>query len=90
MTRGRELQLMISGRLQELVKLDEMNEQLKPDDKVEHSVSVVSDKENTIVVSGSAHKLEGLFIELIKRRPELRQVLADAAYHYGQNIQDKL
>lgn len=90
MTKGRELQLMIRSRLQELVKLDELNDRLRPDEKVEHSVTVVSDAENTIVVSGSAHKLEALFIEMISRRPELRQVLADAVYHYGQNIQDKL
>lgn len=37
----------------------------------------------TIVVNGTAHKIKPLFDELLRRRPELRQVMEAAVEDYG-------
>ena len=74
----------IDAKALALIKLIKRNEERKPEDQVDHSVTVVHDKKNAIMVCGSAHELEGLLVEMLEKRPELRQVLENAIYRYGQ------
>lgn len=53
-----------------------------------HCVTLVrsKSKEEAILVDGSAHMLEELFIKLFQKRPELRSVVQNALdkmYHYA-------
>lgn len=67
-----------------LMKLIRRNEERKPADRVDHTVSVITKDELGVMVCGSAHQLEDLFVELIVQRPEMRQVLDNAIHRYGQ------
>lgn len=74
----------IDAKALALMKLIRRNEERKPEDQVDHSVTVAHDKKNAVMVCGSAHELENLLVEMIKKRPELRQVFENAIYRYGQ------
>lgn len=73
-----------------LAKLVKRNEQRKPEDRVDHSVSVIIEDDRALMVCGSAHMMVGMFVELLKQRPEFRQVMEDAVRKYGQNNSWKL
>lgn len=75
-----------------LVKTIRRNEERKPADKVDHTVTFVTrDKDRlAVMICGSAHRLEDLMVELLEKRPEMRQVLENAIYRYGQRNQWKL
>lgn len=51
------------------------DEVLKPEDRIVHTATVVTGDNRMIAVLGSAHELKPLFGELLRRRPELRQVM---------------
>ena len=74
----------IEDKALSLMKLIRRNEVRKPEDQVDHSVTVVHDKKNAVMVCGPAHELEGLLVEMLEKRPELRQVFENAIYRYGQ------
>lgn len=74
----------IDAKALALIKLIKRNEDRKPEDQVEHSTTVVHDKKNAVMVCGSAHELEGLLVEMLEKRPELRQVMENAIRRYGQ------
>lgn len=74
----------IDAKALALIKLIKRNEERKPEDQVEHSTTVVHDKKNAVMVCGSAHELEGLLVEMLEKRPELRQVMENAIRRYGQ------
>lgn len=63
----------------ELAKEVRLNENRKPEEKVCHTATVVGDEKSGcyIVIEGSAHEMTDSFIELFKRRPELRVVVQD-------------
>ena len=63
----------------ELAKEVRLNENRKPEERTTYTATVVGDEKAGcyIVIEGSAHKMEGCFIELFKRRPELRKVVHD-------------
>lgn len=52
--------------------------QKNPERRVHTSILVVTDDERFIALDGSAHRMGECFIELFKRRPELRSVVQDA------------
>ena len=64
----------------ELAKEVRLNENRKPEEKVCYTATVVGDEKNGcyIVIEGSAHEMTDSFIELFKRRPELRGVVQSA------------
>lgn len=66
-----------------LMKLIRRNEERKRADRVDHTVSVIIKDELGVMVCGSAHQLEDLFVELLGKRPEMRQVLDNAIRRYG-------
>lgn len=74
----------IDAKALALIKLIRRNEERKPEDQVDHSVTVAHDKKNAVMVCGSAHEIEGLLVEMLEKRPELRQVFENAIYRYGQ------
>ena len=74
----------IESKAMSLIKLIRRNEERKPIDQIDHSVTVVHDKKNAVMVCGSAHELEGLLVSLIEKRPEIRQVMENAINRYGQ------
>ena len=73
-----------------LMKLIRRNEERKPADRVDHTVTVITKDELGVMVCGSAHQLEDLFVEMLVQRPEMRQVLENAIYRYGQRNHWKL
>ena len=56
-----------------LMKLIRRNEERKPADRVDHTVTVITKDEIGVMVCGSAHQLEDLFVDLLAKRPEMRQ-----------------
>ena len=80
----------IQDKVNELVKLVDWNERRRPENRADHTVSAVVKEDRVVVISGSAHQLEDLFVELIHQRPELRQVFENAVYRYGQRNHWKL
>lgn len=84
--------LGIESKAIALVKTIRRNEERKPADKVGHTVTFVTrDKDRlAVMICGSAHRLEDLMVELLEKRPEMRQVLENAIYRYGQRNQWKL
>lgn len=63
-------------RLAELIRYND--EYLKPEKRIVHTATAVVQDGMMVAVNGSAHKLKPLFSELIRRRPELRQVMDSA------------
>lgn len=80
----------IESKALSLMKLIRRNEERKPADRVDHTVTVVTKDKLGVMVCGSAHQLEDLFLDMIVKRPEMRQVLENAVYRYGQRNQWKL
>lgn len=58
------------------------DEVLKPEHRRVHSATAVVKGTLVVAVNGSAHQLEPLFGELIRKRPELCQVLESALMNY--------
>lgn len=67
-------------QLAELVRYND--EVLKPENRIVHTATAVVKEEMMVSVNGSAHQLKPLFIELLIRRPELRQVMEAAIEEY--------
>lgn len=63
-------------QLAELVKYND--EVLKPEKRIVHTATAVVKEGMMVAVNGSAHQLKPLFLELLRRRPELRQVMDSA------------
>lgn len=80
----------IDAKALSLAKLVKRNEERKPEDRVDHSVSVIIEDNRALMVCGSAHMMVGMFVELLQQRPEFRQVMEDAVRKYGQNNSWKL
>lgn len=59
------------------------DEKNSPQDRIVHTATAVIQDGMTIVVNGTAHKIKPLFDELLRRRPELRQVMEAAVEDYG-------
>ena len=81
---------IIDCMCQQLVHEVKVNESRKPEDRVNYTATVVDDQKAGVfvMVNGSAHKLEGCFIELFTRRPELRHVV-QSALDSKYKIEDK-
>lgn len=80
----------IDAKALALAKLVKRNEERKSEDRVDHSVTVIIEDDRALLVGGSAHMMTGMFVELLKQRPEFRQVLEDAVRKYGQDNSWKL
>ncbi len=80
----------IDAKALSLAKLVKKNEERKPEDRVDHSVSVIIEDDRALMVCGSAHMMVGMFVELLQQRPEFRQVMEDAVRKYGQSNNWKL
>ena len=80
----------IDAKALSLAKLVKRNEERKPEERVDHSVSVIIEDNRALMVCGSAHMMVGMFVELLQQRPEFRQVMEDAVRKYGQNNSWKL
>ena len=80
----------IDAKALSLAKLIKRNKEQKPEDRVDHSVSVILEGDRALMVCGSAHMMVGMFVELLQQRPEFRQVMEDAVRKYGQNNSWKL
>lgn len=79
----------IESKALSLMKMIRRNEERKPADRVDHTVTVVTKDKLGVMICGSAHELEDLIVEVIKQRPEMRQVLENAINRYGQRNQWK-
>ena len=80
----------IDAKALSLAKLVKRNEERKPEERVDHSVSVIIEDDRALMVCGSAHMMVGMFVELLQQRPEFRQVMEEAVRKYGQNNSGKL
>lgn len=74
----------IESKALSLMKLVRRNEERKPEERVDHTVTVITEEDRGLLVCGSAHQMVGMFVDLLKKRPEFRQVLQDAIQKYGR------
>lgn len=74
----------IESKALSLMKLVRRNEERKPEERVDHTVTVIIEEDRGLMVCGSAHQMVGMFVDLLKKRPEFRQVLQDSIQKYGQ------
>lgn len=74
----------IEAKALSLARLVRRNEECRPGDRVDHTVTVVTEDDRALMICGSAHRMTGMFVELLKKRPEFRQVMDDAVRLYGQ------
>lgn len=58
-------------------ELEVNDAQTNPDRRVHTSLLICMDEDRFIALDGSAHRMEECFIELFKRRPELRSVVQE-------------
>lgn len=70
--------LAIRRRRNILAETLRRNYQLPPEQRATNSATLVTEEDRMILIDGSAHRMEGLFIELLKERPEMRQVMQSA------------
>lgn len=54
------------------------NRKLPPEKQVTHCVTLLEDKDRMILIDGSAHEMEELFVRFFEERPEMRQVVESA------------
>lgn len=59
------------------------DEVLTPEKRIEHTAACVVKDGMMLAVNGPAHMLKSLFCELLRRRPDLRQVMDRALEEYG-------
>lgn len=69
-------------QLAELIKYND--EVVKPEKRVVHTATAIVKDGMMVAVNGSAHQLQPLFTELVRHRPELRQVMEAAVEDYGR------
>ena len=74
----------IESKALSLMKLVRRNEERTPAERVDHTVTVIIEEDRGLMVCGSAHQMVGMFVDLLKKRPEFRQVLQDSIQKYGQ------
>ena len=70
--------LTIRRRRNILAETLRRNNRLPPEQRATNSATLVTEGDRMILVEGSAHEMEALFIELLKERPEMRQVIQSA------------
>lgn len=70
--------LTIRRRRNILAETLRRNYRLPPEQRATNSATIVTEGDRMILLDGSAHEMEGLFIELLKERPEMRQVIQSA------------
>ncbi len=70
--------LAIRRRRNILAEILRRNNKLPPEERATNSATLVTEGERMILIDGSAHEMEDLFIELLKERPEMRQVIQSA------------
>ena len=69
----------IQSAAENLARLIRYNDEvLRSEDRISHCATCVEADGMMVAVNGSAHRLEGLFVNLLERRPELRQVMQSA------------
>ena len=54
------------------------NHRLPPEDRATNTMTIVEEGERMIIVDGSAHEMEDLFVRFFEERPEMRQVVESA------------
>lgn len=75
----------IQDAAEHLAGLIGYNGKLKPENRIVHTATAVVRDGMTVVVNGPAHRMKPLFEELIRLRPELRQVMEAAVEDYGMH-----
>lgn len=70
--------LTIRRRRNILAETLRRNNRLPPEQRATNSATLVTEGDRMILVDGSAHEMENLFVELLKERPEMRQVIQSA------------
>ena len=73
----------IESKAINLMSLIKNNEERKPADQVDHTVSVIKEDDIGVMICGSAHRLEDCFVKLIQQRPELYYVIDRALSRYA-------
>lgn len=69
---------VIRRRRNALAEAIKDNRKLPPEERVTHSVTLLEDKDRMILIDGSAHEMEDLFVRFFEERPEMRQVVESA------------
>ena len=56
------------------------NNRLPPEERATNTATLVEDGDRMIIVDGSAHEMEELFVRFFEERPEMRQVVQSALH----------
>ena len=56
------------------------NDRLPPEERATNTATLVEDGDRMIIVDGSAHEMEELFVRFFEERPEMRQVVQSALH----------
>lgn len=74
----REAEIRMAAAAEELSKQITINDGRSPECRVPTLTRAVSSGSEFLVLNGSAHLMEPLFVALMRQRPELRQVMQNA------------
>ena len=78
MNEGNITQRLIRRRIHAVAEALKENYRLPPEARATNSATIVSEKDRMIIVDGSAHEMEDLFVRFFEERPEMRQVVQSA------------
>ena len=77
---GNILLIELRARRNILAEVLRENDRLPPEERATNTATLVEDGDRMIIVDGSAHEMEELFVRFFEERPEMRQVVESALH----------
>ena len=78
MKKGDIIMSEIRARRYLLAEVLKENDRLPPGERATNTATLVENGDRMIIVDGSAHEMEDLFVRFFEERPEMRQVVESA------------
>ena len=78
MKKGDIIMSEVRARKYLLVEVLKENNRLPPDERATNTMTIIEERDRMIIVDGSAHEMEDLFVRFFEERPEMRQVVESA------------
>lgn len=77
---GNILLIELRARRNILAEVLRENDRLPPEERATNTATLVEDGDRMIIIDGSAHEMEELFVRFFEERPEMRQVVQSALH----------
>lgn len=77
---GNILLIELRARRNILAEVLRENDKLPPEERATNTATLVEDGDRMIIIDGSAHEMEELFVRFFEDRPEMRQVVQSALH----------